>query len=147
MVSFILMVLIIKNGSKLLKVIKSFALICKLFLAHFCLQILPVSGSKSRQVLLNLPLSLGKPDYLLGLIHLHSLQLKVGTVRLLAGDTAHVSVNNSLWESKLGSVRVLYKQVFRNSALPLNKQNKHGLRPPPPKMLIWYLNGDLLEYA
>ena len=34
----------------------------------------------------------------------------------------------------LGSVQVLYKQVFPNSGPsppPLNKQNKHDLRPPP----------------
>ena len=39
---------------------------------------------------------------------------------------------------KLGSVQVLYKQVFPNTGPPpLNKQNKHDLRPTtPPKMLI-----------
>ena len=38
----------------------------------------------------------------------------------------------------VGSVQVLCKKVFPNSGPPpLNKQNKHGLRPPdPPKMLI-----------
>ena len=33
---------------------------------------------------------------------------------------------------------VLYKQLLPNSAPPLNKQNKHGLRPPSPKMFIKY---------
>ena len=44
-------------------------------------------------------------------------------------------------EIQLGSVQVLYKQVFPNSRPPTpyppNKQNKHGLRPPPPLKCLY----------
>ena len=47
----------------------------------------------------------------------------------------------------LGSVQVLYKQVFPNSGRPipppLNKQNKHGLRPPNPDVQIVVQPGSL----
>ena len=41
----------------------------------------------------------------------------------------------ALGPQSLGSVQVLYKQGFLNSGPPLDKQNKHGLRPPPLKCL------------
>ena len=45
-------------------------------------------------------------------------------------DTLYVSIKcSSIPKAGLGSVQVLYKQVFPNSGPPpLNKQNKHGPR-------------------
>ena len=45
------------------------------------------------------------------------------------------------WKDTSGSVQLSYKQILPNSGPPLNKQSKHGLRPPTPLKclyIIWW---------
>ena len=59
---------------------------------------------------------------------LHKIKSKLNLMKLsIRLIFIHFTFYDQNW---LGSVQVLYKQVFPNSRPPLNKQNKHGISPP-----------------